>query len=233
MCTNYRPTSRDWLAQRLGAAAAAFDYEAEAYPGYAAPMLRRRGPGHAGTEVANPAPAGIECVKACFGLIPFWSQDTKISRMTYNARSETAREKPSFRQAWSRRQWCLVPMESFYEPNYESGRAVRWRIERSDHAPFMVAGLWDRWVAPHNGETVWSFSMLTIIADDHPLMRRFHRPAEEKRSVAVIDDAQAEAWLAATPEDALALLRPMPVDRFTAQEAPAPPRRKGTPPIAT
>ena len=53
----------------------------------------------------------MECMKACFGLIPFWSKDTKIARMTYNARTETAHEKPSFRQAWSRRQWCLVPME--------------------------------------------------------------------------------------------------------------------------
>lgn len=230
MCTNYRPTSRDWLAQRLGTAAAAFDYEAEAYPGYAAPLLRRRAMGR--VAAAEPE-AGIECVKACFGLIPFWSQDTKIARMTYNARSETAREKPSFRQAWSRRQWCLVPMESFYEPNYESGRAVRWRIERRDGAPFMVAGLWDRWVAPHNGETVWSFSMLTINADQHPLMRRFHRPGEEKRSVAVIDEAQGVAWLAAMPEDALALLRPLPVDEFTSHESPAPPRRKGAPPVAT
>lgn len=231
MCTNYRPTSRDWLAQRLGAAAT-FDYEDEAYPGYAAPLLRRRNLAHAAAGPETEA-AGIECVKACFGLIPFWSQDTKIARMTYNARSETAREKPSFRQAWSRRQWCLVPMESFYEPNYESGRSVRWRIERCDSSPFMVAGLWDRWVAPHNGETVLSFSMLTINADQHPLMRRFHRPGEEKRSVVVIDEAQAEAWLAATPETALGLLRPMPADQFTAQEAPAPPRRKGTPRVAT
>jgi putative SOS response-associated peptidase YedK len=228
MCTNYRPTSRDWLAQRLGAAAT-FDYEAEAYPGYAAPMLRRPAQG----EPAAPAPAGVECVKACFGLIPFWSRDTKIARMTYNARSETAREKPSFRQAWSRRQWCLVPMESFYEPNYESGRPVRWRIQRCDSSPFMVAGLWDRWVAPHNGETVWSFSMLTINADEHPLMRRFHRPGEEKRSLVVIDEALAGAWLAATPEDALGLLRPMPADQFSAHEAPAPPRRKGNAAVAT
>jgi putative SOS response-associated peptidase YedK len=222
MCTNYRPTSRDWLAQRLGVVAPAFEFEPEAYPGYAAPIVRRA---LAPAADANATRVSLECVKACFGLIPYWSKDTKIARMTYNARSETAPDKPSFRHAWARRQWCLVPMECFYEPNYESGRAVRWRIERCDAEPFMVAGLWDRWVAPTTGETVFSFSMLTVNADPHPLMRRFHRPGEEKRSLVVVDASQYGAWLDATPAAAAALPQGLPADEFTAREAPAPPRR--------
>lgn len=217
MCTNYRPTARDLLAERLGAAAPRFEYVAEAFPGYAAPVLRRPSPPHGGAE--------IECVKACFGLIPFWSKDTKIARMTYNARSETAREKPSFRQAWSRRQWCLVPMQCFFEPNYESGRAVRWRIARRDAAPFLAAGLWDRWVAPSTGETVFSFSMLTINADAHPLMRQFHRPGEEKRSLVVLDESRQDDWLAASADEALALLQPIAAAQFDAHADPAPARR--------
>ena len=213
MCTNYRPTARDLLAERLGAVAPSFEYVDEAFPGYAAPLLRQR------------AGAGLECVKACFGLIPYWSKDTKITRMTYNARAETAHEKPSFRQAWSRRQWCLVPMECFYEPNYESGKAVRWRIERRDGRPFTVAGLWDRWVAPGTGEVVFSFSMLTINADAHPLMRQFHQPGEEKRSVVVIDDGRCADWLSASPGAARALLQSIDVEQFSARSEPAPPRR--------
>ncbi len=227
MCTNYRPTSRDWLAQQLRGAAPEFDYQAESYPGYAAPVLRRSSL-KVNPEVIGDGAPGFDCLKACFGLIPFWAKDTKIARMTYNARSETASDKPAFRQAWSRRQWCLVPMECFYEPSYESGRAVRWRIERSDGAPFMVAGLWDRWVAPGTGEPVFSFSMLTLNADAHPLMRRFHRPDEEKRSVAVVSASHCEEWLAATPDAAVALLQSPGVDEFTAREEPAPPRRSAT-----
>lgn len=219
MCTNYRPTARDLLAERLGGLAPTFDYVAETFPGYAAPALRGRADASGGMA--------LECMKACFGLIPYWSKDTKIARMTYNARSETAHEKPSFRQAWSRRQWCLVPMECFYEPNYESGRAVRWRIERRDAAPFLVAGLWDRWIAPSNGEVVVSFSMLTINADAHPLMRQFHRPGEEKRSLVAIDEERAEQWLTATPDEARALLHPIVPDQFSARPEPAPPRREG------
>lgn len=217
MCTNYRPGARDLLALRMGGVAPEFDYVEEAFPGYAAPVLRRSAMAAAGTP--------LEWTKACFGLIPYWSKDTRIARMTYNARSETASEKPSFRQAWSRRQWCLVPMECFYEPNYESGRSVRWRIERRDQAPFFVAALWDRWVAPATSEVVFSFAMLTINADAHPLMRQFHRPGEEKRSLVVIDDEHIDAWMNGVPNEALARLQPMDPDQFSARPEPAPPRR--------
>ncbi|MEQ1804871.1 MAG: SOS response-associated peptidase family protein [Burkholderiaceae bacterium] len=232
MCTNYRPTSRDWLAQQLRGATVEFDYPDEAYPGYAAPVLRRSSR-DVNPDLAGVSAAAFDCLKACFGLIPFWAKDTKIGRMTYNARSETAPEKPAFRQAWSRRQWCLVPMVCFYEPSYETGRAVRWRIERGDGAPFMVAGLWDRWVAPGSGETVFSFSMLTLNAEAHPLMRRFHRPCEEKRSVAVVRSSHCEEWLAATPDAAVALLQPPDVDEFTSREESALPRRSATRAVPT
>ena len=217
MCTNYRPTARDLLAERMGVVAPGFAYPEEAWPGYAAPLLRRRD-------------AVRECVAAGFGLVPFWSRDRKIARSTYNARTETAREKPAFRQAWSRGQWGLVPMDCFYEPDHSTGRAVRWRIQRLDGAPFHVAGLWDRWVDPQNGEVLLSFSMLTLNADRHDLMRRFHRPGEEKRSLVVIDPAHADAWLDATPDSAGDLLRAFDAQAFTAEAAPLPPRVKATAP---
>jgi putative SOS response-associated peptidase YedK len=39
----------------------------------------------------------VACGLAKFGLIPSWAKDEKISRHTYNARSETVHEKPSYR----------------------------------------------------------------------------------------------------------------------------------------
>jgi putative SOS response-associated peptidase YedK len=211
MSINYRPTSGDLIEERLHAPAPDFDFVPEAWPGYAAPMLRACG-------------GRRECVKACFGLIPYWSKDTRIARMTYNARSETAHEKPSFRQAWARRQWCVVPMDCFFESNHESGKAVRWRIERVDRAPFLATGLWDRWVAPGTGEVVHSFSMLTINADAHPLMKRFHRPGDEKRSLVIVPDERAADWLNATHDDLRALLAPFDAEAFTASADPAPRR---------
>ncbi len=49
-----------------------------------------------------------------WGLIPSWAKDTSIGFKTINAMSETAAERPAFRDAmrWRR---CLVRADGFYE----------------------------------------------------------------------------------------------------------------------
>jgi len=48
--------------------------------------------------------------------------------------------------------------------------------------------------------------MLTINADQHPLMKRFHKPGDEKRTPVVIKPELHQAWLDATPDQAMALM---------------------------
>ena len=49
-------------------------------------------------------------------------------------------------------------MESFYEPSWETGKAVRQRIKRSDGEPIAVASIWERIVDKETGEV----SFLTL-----------------------------------------------------------------------
>jgi len=49
-----------------------------------------------------------------WGLIPFWAKDASIGFKTINAMSETAAEKPAFRDAMKLRR-CLIPADGFYE----------------------------------------------------------------------------------------------------------------------
>lgn len=178
MCANYRPSSREaLLAFPLPPPDFAYG---EAYPGSVVPI------------VTNFAPR--MWVPACFGLIPAWAQDAKIARSTYNARTETLGEKPSFRDAWKRGQLCIIPADAIYEPCYESGKAVRWRIERADGRPMGIAGIWERRIKD-DGLPSWSMSMLTINADGHPVMGRFHKPEDEKRSVVILPDDAWGDWL--------------------------------------
>ena len=61
---------------------------------------------------------------------------------TLNARSETIAKLDSYRLLWCHRQFCLVPMQNFIEPNYESGKSQWWQIERRDGEAMAIAGLY-------------------------------------------------------------------------------------------
>lgn len=131
-------------------------------------------------------------------------------------------EKPSYRTAWRQRQFGLVFVDNFFEPHYESGKAVRWQIERASGEPFGMACLWDRWMDPATGKWVVSFSMLTVNADEHPVMRQFHKPGEEKRTPVIIGRELHGAWLSADLAKASALMTWAHMPELCARAAPRP-----------
>lgn len=209
MCTNFTPTKdKDWVAESFGVDLPQ-DYPAEAYPGFAAPLV-----------VRSRRTGRIACGLARFGLIPAWAKDSTISRHTYNARSETAAQKPSYRTAWAKGQYGLVLVDHFFEPNYESGKPVRWKIAVQSNAPFAIACLWDRWSDPATGESVPSFSMLTVNADAHPVMNRFHKQDDEKRTPMILPDHLYRTWLEADVKTATRLMDLALVPALQAMPAP-------------
>ena len=196
MCINFTPTRKSsWVKAQFGVELPASDYPVEAYPGYVAPIVVKS---HNTDRVA--------CGLAKFGLIPSWAKDSKISRHTYNARSETVREKPSFRQAWKQRRYAIAILDNFYEPSYVSGKAERWRIELESQDPFGIASLWDSWTDPSTGELVTSFTMLTVNADSHPVMKQFHKRGDEKRTPVVLNTDQFNQWLGADDAQAMGMM---------------------------
>ncbi|MBC7751259.1 MAG: SOS response-associated peptidase family protein [Candidatus Saccharibacteria bacterium] len=156
-----------------------------------------------------------------FGLVPYWAQDKKkFGLRTYNARSETVHEKPTYRSAWKERRFGLVLMENFYEPNWETGKAVRWSIKRSNDQPLAAACIWERFVDKETAEIISSFSMLTINADGHDVMKHFHRPGDEKRSIVVLKDNEYLPWLQANHEEAIGMLTLAPSGFLLSEPAP-------------
>jgi putative SOS response-associated peptidase YedK len=197
MCTNFTPTKKnEWVKTHFGVDLPAAEvYPQEAFPRHLAPIV-----------VQSHNTGRIACGLASFGLIPSWAKDNKISRHTYNARSETVAEKPSYRAAWRNRQYGLVLVDNFYEPCYETGKAVRTQIRLETGEPFAIACLWDRWRQSKTGEIVTSFSMLTVNADQHPVMKRFHRDGDEKRTPVIVPEANYMDWLGASVEQAVPLM---------------------------
>lgn len=168
-----------------------------------APFLRRS---DAGT---------LDLILGEWALIPRWEKRRKLPYSTFNARSEELADKPSYKEAWRKGQRCIIPALSFDEPCWETEKNVWWRFRRLDGRPWALAGLWNTWVDLSTGEVVESYTMLTINADDHPLMSRMHKPdpdlppnQQDKRSVVAIEQDHLEQWLQGTVDEAAALLAP-------------------------
>lgn len=211
MCSNFEPIKKhnqQWLKTHFDCDLPDSPWREEAYPTYPAPFIY--------LDSGKP-----KCELAQFGLVPHWAEDKKkYGLRTYNARSETVHEKPSYRKAWSEKRFGLVIMESFYEPSWETGKAVRWRIKRTDTQPVAVASIWERFIDKETGEIIFSFSMLTINATGHPVMKHFHRPEDEKRSVVVLNDSEYSTWLNADTNQARSMLNLAPDGFLTSEAAP-------------
>ena len=213
MCANYIPASPALLQGYFGVGVPDSPYPLESFPGYLSPIIRK-----------PRADAGIgerSAALAMFGMVPHWAEP-KLARQTYNARTETVASKPSYRHAFQHGQFCIVPAATIFEPCYESGKAERFGISAAREEALGVAAIWEVKQQGDGGLALLSFSMLTINADEHPLMRRFHRPDDEKRMLVFLRPDQYDAWLHCKPAQAAEFFNPLPADELIAAPAPRP-----------
>jgi putative SOS response-associated peptidase YedK len=216
MCSNYEAVTRaDRLLSFFDAKREGDDKPIIAFPTDLAPFIRLSEDG-TGNRLVN---------DGHFGLVPTYAKEVKYGRRTYNARSETIARKPSFRSAWRMGQRCIVPAEGIYEQYYETAESapVRWRIQQPGEVPFAIAGVWEKYTETATGKEVFSFAMLTVNADGHPVMSRFHRPGAEKRMVIFLEPNEQDDWLTCRVDQAAKFFRQWhgQLDTFP---APLPPR---------
>lgn len=106
------------------------------WPGYLRSFVRR----HPHVDAWDEAVPERECLGGVFGMIPHWAEDTMIARHTLNSRSGTAAEKSSFRDAWRKAQYCVIPAEAIFEPDWRSGKAVATKISHQCGDSLAIAG---------------------------------------------------------------------------------------------
>ena len=159
---------------------------------------------------AAPAGRGRELALLRWGLIPSWSKDPAIGNRLINARAETVRDKPSFRNAFKRHR-CLIPANGFYEwQRLERGKQpyfVRMRNERL----FAFAGLWDRWEGPEEG-AIETCTILTTAAN--AVLAPIH-----DRMPVILPSTEYDRWLNPSlkdPDSLAFLLIPFPPEGMLA-----------------
>jgi len=123
-----------------------------------------------------------------WGLIPSWAKDEKIGYKMINARSETADEKPSFKQLMVRKR-CLVIADSFYEWRPTDKEKIPERIQTEKRGLFAFAGLWDKWQT--DDKTIFTCTLLTKDAND--FMKDIHH-----RMPIILPEEAESTWIEST-----------------------------------
>lgn len=150
------------------------------------------------------------CQLVRWGLIPAWSKDPKALPVLFNARSEEAGERASFKTALRHRR-TLVPASGFYEWRTvgKSKQAFFLKPRHGDLVAF--AGLMETYADP-NGSEIDTGAILTTAAS--PDIASIHH-----RMPVVVRPRDFARWLDCRrlePRDVRDILRPAEPDLFEA-----------------
>jgi len=144
-----------------------------------------------------------------WGLIPSWTrnaEDANIIRfMTFIARSESIKEKPSFSES-SKTQRCIIPVKGFFEWQHFGKEKIPWYIYRADDEVLSLAGIYNNWTDSATGEVINTFSIVTT--DANGLMAEIHNSG--KRMPVILERKNESSWidLNTSMTDAFELLKP-------------------------
>lgn len=154
--------------------------------GGAAPYIPRfnAAPGQKLVVITNQTPEKISPMK--WGFVPFWAKDPAIGNKMINAKSETAQQKPSFREAFKKRR-CLVISDGFFEWKKQGKEKIPHYIFPENHALFAMAGLWEPW-KDNSGESLHTFTILTTSPNN--TMKNLH-----DRMPVILPENEEENWL--------------------------------------
>ena len=127
-----------------------------------------------------------------WGLVPSWAKDEKMKYI--NARSETAHEKPAFKNSL-RNKRCLIPADGFIE--WQGTEKQPCYIYLKDQALFGFAGLWSTSNCL-KGVSLNTYSILTTAANEK--LTHIHA-----RMPIILPSEHYETWLA--PDSGLNVLQ--------------------------
>ena len=141
---------------------------------------------------------GRQVTRLAWWLLPFWAKAKALQGKTINARLETVAEKSSFRAAFKKRR-CVIPMAGYYDWSVspEDGNKDPWFIHAS--GTLLAAGLWEDTSPLLPDGNLGTFTIIT--GDSSGVSAGIHDRMPVWLQVGQIDD-----WMAASTDDAMALL---------------------------
>lgn len=137
--------------------------------------------------VIRPAEESYLMQEMRWGLVPSWSKEPATNFATFNARIETAAQKPAFRSAFRKRR-CIIPASGFYEWHTdEDGVKQPYYFRLKAGHEMALAGLWETWQGAE-GKVLHSCTIL--VGGANTVVGRFH-----DRMAIILPDTLVEDWL--------------------------------------
>lgn len=136
------------------------------------------------------------------------AQAGRAAPLLFNARAETAAQKPTFRPSLQRRR-CIAPADGWYEWKAIGRFKQPYLVRRIDREPAMFAALWESWEGP-DGARGRALAILTVAAGDDTAGIHDRMPA-------VLSPDHWDAWLDVRVDGtslALRCLAPAPAGTF-------------------
>ncbi len=136
-------------------------------------------------DIAMLTDGGVTATTARWWFVPHWFRgDLKDwKQTTFNARIETAHEKPTFRTAWKTGR-CIIPANGYFEWTGDKGAKQPWFLRPQSNDPCVFfAGLASRTGTGLQSCTILTRAALTQTAHIH------------SRSPVMLSRAEMRAWL--------------------------------------
>jgi putative SOS response-associated peptidase YedK len=129
-----------------------------------------------------------------WGLIPYWEKNMESAKQirfkTFNARLETLNEKVSYRHPADHKR-CAVVIDGYFEWKDVNGKKNPYYLYLPQKKPFLLAGIWDRWVNKENNGIFETFSVVTTKAKG--IAEEIHNT--KKRMPFILDDENLQLWM--------------------------------------
>ena len=145
-------------------------------------------------------------VPMAWGFVPRWAADPRSGPRPVNAKAETVRTSPPFRDSFRDRR-CLLPATGFFEWETRGKEKLPHLFRPTAGVVMAFAGIWDLWKPKGGGDPLFTCAVITVPAND--TIRPLH-----DRMPAILPRASSADWLnpKSHPDAAFNLLRPAPDD---------------------
>ena len=154
-----------------------------------------------------------------FGFLPDWAKSLSDKNRNFNARTDSLRVKPTWKNAWNKKQHCLVCAKGFYETDRATKKRYFFSVKEKGEIYF--AGIFNHWADKTTGEIFRTFAIITTQPNE--LVGPIHN-----RMPVILTGKEADTWLDEnlSEQEAFDLLQSFPAENMEMMAAPKPPRKK-------